>query len=156
MFHCVGCGTGIPWDGHSLFAYTCGCGSTTFVNDETGIPAFMAFTASVSIAVAKAMCGLDTRPAIHLDYIVGNSDYTSPEKDKIINDLKQAGFIWMADCEDCKKSGVLERALFWKKIAQHREGVLARVKLGELTIEESIREMVEFQKSLERSTKRTK
>ncbi len=100
MHKCIGCGNPIPWDGISLFSYTCPCGATVFYDEETGR---IALPASVAIGISK---GLSPR---HLDGLVGESDHTSPLKDRLIAGLRKRGFIWMEECEQCQKDGTLKR-----------------------------------------------
>lgn len=102
VFRCVGCNAIIPWDGKKSFAYTCACGATILRDDETGQHAY---PASVLIQMLRG----EQSPTPHLDDLVGNSDYTSPEKDALIAELRNRGFIWMDECVQCRLDGTWER-----------------------------------------------
>ena len=106
------------------------------------------FTASVTLAISRALASSEAKPNAHLDYIVGTSSYTSPEKEQLTGELIRLGFIWMKDCPQCQKDGTLARFEIRQKIDNHRKEVHARVDAGELTSEESVIEMVEYQKQL--------
>jgi len=97
---CVGCDTQIPWDGTGILSYTCPCGATIFY-DETGrwfLPA------RLIMALAEG------RELPHLDYLVGESDHTSFIKEKLIEELREKGAIWVKECEQCR-----QRKLEWEK-----------------------------------------
>lgn len=102
MSLCIGCDRYIGWEGKGLFSYTCPCGATILYDDETGK---LAFPASMMLNLAKGI----SLP--HLDDLVGESDFTSPLKEQLIEELRQKGFIWMRECEQCQKDGTLERKL---------------------------------------------
>ncbi len=99
-YKCMGCDNTIPWDGTGSFSYTCQCRATVFWDEETGS---VTMPGSVVIGMSKG------RSLPHLDDLVGNSDFTSPRKEAFINELKVKGFIWMEECEQCKKDGTLKR-----------------------------------------------
>ena len=100
MFKCIGCDAQIPWDGTGLFCYTCPCGATVFYNEEIGK---ITVPASAAIALGRG------RSLPHLGYLVGESGYTSPIKEKLIAELREKGFIWMEECEQCQRDGTLKR-----------------------------------------------
>ncbi len=100
MYKCIGCDNQIPWDGTGLFSYTCRCGASIFYNEED---AQLALPASVAIGISKG------RSLPHLGDLVGESDYTSPLKESYIALLREKGFIWMEECEQCQKDGTLKR-----------------------------------------------
>jgi hypothetical protein len=56
----------------------------------------------------------------HLDYLVGRSDFTSPLKERLIEELKSLGSIWMKDCEQCLRDGTYQREIdredYWDKV----------------------------------------
>ena len=108
-FRCVGCNGVIPWSGKGLFSYTCGCGGHIFYDEETN---GLAPPASLGIAIHEK------KELPHLDYLVGESVFTSPLKERLIKELMSQGAIWMKDCEQCKKDGTLKRK-------QEREAYLA-------------------------------
>ncbi len=100
MYKCIGCDGQIPWDGTGLFSYTCPCGATIFYNEETG---GLTLPASVAMGMSKG------RSLPHLGDLVGESVFTSPLKEKLIAELREKGFIWMSECEQCQKDGTLKR-----------------------------------------------
>lgn len=100
MYKCVGCGRHIPWGGTGLFSYACPCGAAIFYNEETGA---IALPASIAIRVSKGQA------LPHLGDLVGESDYTSSTKERLIAELRERGFIWMEECEQCQKDGTLKR-----------------------------------------------
>ena len=102
MIRCIGCNAVILWDGKGLFSFTCPCKSTIFYNDELG-----QFVLPASLVMALLL-GKDIP---HLDYLIGESDYTSPAKEAITRVLKASGSIWMKDCEKCRQSGAYQRKL---------------------------------------------
>ncbi len=99
-YKCIGCDKDISWDGIGLFSYTCSCGATIFYNEEFAL-ATMPASAVIDILRGLALP--------HLGDLVGESDYTSPFKEGIIAMLREKGFIWMEECEDCQKDGTLKR-----------------------------------------------
>ncbi|GAI26624.1 unnamed protein product [marine sediment metagenome] len=101
-FKCIGCDSCIPWDGKGTFCYTCACGAHIFYNEETGQ---LAPPASLVIALHRKT------NIPHLDYLVGEYDYTSPIKEKMIQELVEKGAIWMRDCEQCLRDGTYQRKL---------------------------------------------
>ena len=109
MYKCIGCDSQIAWDGTGLFSYTCPCGATIFYNEETE---HIALPASVVIGLSKG------QNLPHLGDLVGESDYTSPIKEKLIAELREKGFTLMEECEQCQKDGTLKRK-------QERENHLA-------------------------------
>jgi len=133
MFHCIGCGRKIAWDGHSPFSYTCACGSHIFVSDETG---HYSWPGSFLLALR------DKRELAHLDYLVGNSEYTSPEKEGCIAALRDYGSIWMRECEQCREDGTLARHELDLKFDRLRGEVRRRRDLGELSQEEAMEDLV--------------
>lgn len=93
IYHCVGCGGSIPWDGTGIFAYTCSCGATIFA-DQNGVPAL---PASLIIRVKEG------RDLPHIDYYLGFSNHVSEEKQRLYEELQKLGAIWSWDCERCKE-----------------------------------------------------
>lgn len=108
-FKCLGCDRDIGWDGKGMFCYTCVCGSTIFYQVETQS---IAFPASLVLSLVAH------RSIPHLNYLVGESDFTSPLKERLIEELRSRGFIWMEECDQCKRDGTLKRK-------QEREKYLA-------------------------------
>lgn len=108
-FKCLGCDCDIGWDGSGLFSFTCPCGSRVLYDSET---LRIALPSSLVLSLATH------RATPHLNYIVGESDSTSPLKERFIEELRRRGFIWMEECEQCKKDGTLARK-------QEREKYLA-------------------------------
>ena len=102
MFKCVGCDSKIPWDGKGSFCYTCPCGAHIFYDEETEK---LAPPASMVIAIHEK------KNLPHLDYLVGESQYTSPLKERLIKELISLGAIWMKDCKQCQNDGTLKRHL---------------------------------------------
>jgi hypothetical protein len=100
---CIGCDSPVPWDGKGLFCYTCPCGAHIFYDDETGRPVI-----PVSLAFALHYKKKDVP---HLDYLIGESDYTSPVKEEITRFLIERGAIWMKDCEQCRQDGTYQQKL---------------------------------------------
>ena len=92
-YHCVGCGSPIPWDGTGVFSYTCRCGGTIFA-DENHAPAL---PASLVIAI------YEKRELPHIDYYLGISNYVSAEKQWMYEELKKHGAIWSWECEKCRE-----------------------------------------------------
>lgn len=107
-YRCVGCDGVIPWDGEGTFYYTCLCGATLFYKVETMtliVPASL-----VSAVYRLRQLGIEIESP-HLDYYLGDSNYTSKVKDAITKQLLEMGFTWMTDCEQCQKDGTLGRKL---------------------------------------------
>lgn len=120
--HCIGCGSPISWNGKGMFSYTCPCGSTTLINEETG---------QLHPVGSIAMQILTKNPVTHLDSIVGESNYTSPEKEQLIKELEFMGFIWMKDCKQCQGDGTLKRKQERETYLAVREAeFIARLKEG--------------------------
>ena len=108
-YKCIGCDGNISWDGKGLFSYTCPCGSHAFYNEETK-------HLSLPFSFVR---GLQLKaPLPHLNYLVGESNHTSPIKEQLIKELREKGSIWMEECEQCKGDGTLKRK-------QEREKYLA-------------------------------
>jgi len=108
-FKCIGCDREIPWDGEGMFSYTCVCGSRIFYRVETES---IAMPAPLVLSLAAG------RPRAHFDDLVGESDFTSPLKERLIEELRSRGVTWMEECDQCKKDGTLKRR-------QEREKYLA-------------------------------
>lgn len=102
---CIGCGNQIGWDGGGTLCYTCPCGSHTFC-DESGR---LAPPASLILGLYRG----ESPP--HLDYLVGKSSYTSPLKERFIQELVSLGAIWMKDCRQCAEDGTYQRVLDLEK-----------------------------------------
>ena len=109
---CIGCNRDIEWDGKELFSYTCPCGATIFYNETNG---HLALPYSLLLNLSKSA----SLP--HLDDLVGESNHTSPFKEMLITELREKGFIWMRECEQCQKDGTLERKLKGEKVAAVEE-----------------------------------
>lgn len=101
MYRCIGCDMQTSWDGTGMFSYTCSCGATIFWSEETSQ---LSMPGLVAIGISEG------RSLPHLDDLVGRSDFTSPSKKQVIEELQEKGFIWMEECEQCKKDGTLKRA----------------------------------------------
>lgn len=99
-FKCIGCDRDIGWDGQGMFSYTCVCGSRIFYQVETQS---IVLPASLIISLKLG------RSTPHLGDLVGESDFTSPLKERLIEELRSKGFVWMEECEQCKKDGTLAR-----------------------------------------------
>jgi len=112
MFHCIGCGKEISWHGKGLLSYTCLCGATTFISDGIVLPI-------LPLSPHRALSHGLTPP--HLDNLVGNSEWTSPEKEALIAALRVKGAIWMKECEQCQQDGTLERHRKRLELAHQRE-----------------------------------
>jgi len=110
-YKCVGCDKTTGWDGIGAFSYTCLCGATILYNDETGN---LAPTYSF---VRNPQAGI---PLPHLNDLVGESTHTSSTKEQLIKELRDRGYIWMEECEQCQRDGTLKRK-------QEREKHLATV-----------------------------
>ncbi len=117
MFRCIGCDAQISWDGTGMFSYTCSCGATVFRNEETGQ---ITMPGSVAIGISEG------RTTPHLGDLVGESNYTSPIKERLVAELREKGFTWMEECEQCQKDGTLKRK-------QEREKHLALIEAEHLT-----------------------
>lgn len=113
MYHCIGCGRGIDWDGRSPFSYTCPCGGAIFA-DETGNPAF---PSSALLGLAKGL------RLPHLDDLVGLSGYTSPEKEEMVQQLRAMGFTWMEECKQCRKDGTWARRERSRRLRQRLDEI---------------------------------
>lgn len=93
VFHCVGCGGSIPWDGTGLFSYTCSCGATLFADQSHRL----SFPASLIMAIHEK------RKIPHIDYYLGFSNYISEEKQACYEELRKLGAIWSWECSQCKE-----------------------------------------------------
>jgi hypothetical protein len=113
---CIGCDSPVPWNGEGVYYYTCPCGATVFYDDETEKLAL-----PVSLFTAVIFKNRTSLPLPHIDYYVGESEYTSNIKEAFIRDLLDLGFIWMKDCEQCKKDDTLARKLARDKALAVRE-----------------------------------
>ena len=102
MFHCVGCGRKISWDGKGLLSLTCYCNATIFMADKGK---GFAFPTSVFRQIAVGA----EKPTPHLDDLVGTSDHTSAEKTEMIKFLQEQGFIWMEECVECRLDGTYDK-----------------------------------------------
>jgi hypothetical protein len=100
LYKCIGCDNIIPWDGKTVFSYTCGCGATIFYNEDDGK---LTMPASVVINISRGIA----KP--HLNDLVGEADCSTPIKIKVIQDLVDKGFIWKEECAQCKADGTLKR-----------------------------------------------
>jgi len=103
------------------------------VSDETGAPSLPAL---LVLALAEK------RPLPHLDYLVGNSDYTSLEKEAGIAALRFKGAIWMRDCPQCQQDGTLARHELRLKFERLEGEVRRRRELGELSQEEAVEDLL--------------
>jgi len=108
-FKCLGCDRDIGWDGEGMFSYTCICGSRIFYQAET---------LSIALPFSLVLSLVAHRQGSHLNYLVGESDFTSPLKERLIEALRSRGFLWMEECDQCKRDGTLKRK-------QEREKYLA-------------------------------
>jgi len=111
-FKCIGCDRDIGWDGEGTLSYTCVCGSRIFYQAET---LGFVFPASLMLNIAAG------RTTPHLGDIVGESDFTSPLKESLIEELRSKGFTWMEECDQCKKDGTLQRKQEREKYLATRE-----------------------------------
>ena len=101
-FTCIGCNSTVGWDGKSSPGYSCPCGGQIFWDNEK-----QTIAAAPSLVVAiKAREDLP-----HLDHLVGRSDFTSPFKERLIEQLTALGAVWMKDCEQCLGDGTYQRQL---------------------------------------------
>jgi hypothetical protein len=101
VYRCVGCDIVISWSGEGVLCYTCPCGSHIFYGENSN---FLVPTSLVAALVEK-------RDVPHLDYLIGSSSYTSPIKERLMNDLIAYGAIWMKDCPQCLSDGTYQREL---------------------------------------------
>ena len=99
-FKCIGCDRDIGWDGKGTFSYTCPCGALIFYEVETG---------KLALPTSFILNAAAGRPLPHLNDLLGESDYTSPLKERVIQELRSRGYIWMEECEQCKKDGTLAK-----------------------------------------------
>lgn len=90
---CLGCGINMGWvKGIGALAYTCYCGSTVFYGD-----------AGQLVLPTSFILGLtEDRDPTHIDYYIGKSAHTSPEKESFIAMLKSLGAIWSWECDECR------------------------------------------------------
>ncbi len=146
MYKCVGCDAQIPWDGKSMFSYTCGCGSTMFYDEETG---HLSMPCSVALNIGGGGKALP-----HLNDLVGQSDYSSARKTDVIRTLREQGFIWMNECEQCKKSGTLARYEARLDRERRHEEIRKRSEREGWGLERTIKELVKADKE-DISAKRT-
>jgi hypothetical protein len=116
-FHCVGCGSQIPWDGRGLFAYTCPCGATLFANENGKF----AVPASLVRAIHEG------RELPHLDYYLGKSNYVSLEKQKAYEFLRSLGAKWSWECLQCREK-IVERTLMEVREGFYRFGLHPELK----------------------------
>jgi len=100
-FKCIGCDRDIGWDGEGMFSYTCPCGATIFYAEGGR----MAYPFSLIRNLQR------NRPLPHLDDLVGESDHSSPIKERMIKELREKGFIWMKECDQCLKDGTHQHKL---------------------------------------------
>jgi hypothetical protein len=107
-YRCVGCDAEIGWNGEGTLCYTCRCDGHIFYNTETGQ---LVLPSSLIIAIHEK------RDLSHLDYLIGKSDFTSPLKERLIEELKSLGAIWMKDCPQCLSDGTYQRVLDREKAA---------------------------------------
>lgn len=98
-YKCVGCDRDIGWDGKGTLCLTCVCGSHTFYGGDG--------TLVLPHSLISALYYGSMIP--HLDYLVGESDHTSPIKERLITELREKGAVWMEECEQCQKDGTLAR-----------------------------------------------
>lgn len=105
-WRCIGCDKEIGWDGKGTLCYTCSCGAHIFYEDHLWQ---LAPPASLVIAIHEK------KDLPHLDYLVGKSDYTSSLKERLIEELKSRGAIWMKDCKQCLEDGTYQRTLEMEK-----------------------------------------
>mgnify|MGYP001574488052 CR=1 FL=1 len=144
MYRCIGCNARIPWDGTGLFSFTCQCGATIFLNDETGQTAM---PSSVIIGVSKG------KNLPHLNDLVGNSDFTSVGKQKLISQLRGSGLIWMRECEQCREDGTLEHYESRLRWEQLRRQICEQAHVEGWSIEKTIQELVKADKDEENRRK---
>jgi hypothetical protein len=112
MLRCVGCGSTIPWDGRGLFAYTCPCGATLLIDDGGGL----------ALPVSLVMAVAEHREIPHIDYYLGRSSHTSPEKEKAYEFLRSLGARWSWECEQCR-SIIVERTIMELREGLYRFGI---------------------------------
>lgn len=137
MYRCIGCDRSIPWDGTGMFSYTCMCGATIFWNEETG-------QMSMPLSVARDIAHGYSLP--HLGDLVGSSDFTSPQKTGVINELVSKGFIWMRECEQCKADGTLKRHEARLRHEWRMEKVREQARAEGWGIEKTVQELVKVDK----------
>jgi len=99
---CLGCGGEIGWDGKGAFAYTCPCGATIFYDEE--IDSYY-----IPISLTRLMV-LGGEPP-HIDYYLGKSAHTGPEKEMFYELLRDLGAIWSWRCPQCRERVVRTTAL---------------------------------------------
>ncbi|MFQ5826677.1 MAG: hypothetical protein ACE5IA_04885 [Dehalococcoidia bacterium] len=140
MFHCVGCGAKIDWDGRSGLSYTCPCGATIFAHDQSRA---LTYPSVMLLSMARG------RALPHLEYLVGASEHSSPEKERVVSALRGLGFTSVEECERCQRDGGLERYQRYREFHQRRAEVRRRVELGELSPQEGARELEDLLRRLE-------
>ncbi len=137
MFRCMGCNAQIPWDGTGMFSFTCSCGATIFLSEETS---------QVALPVAVALGISEGRTTPHLDDLVGNSDFSSIVKTQIIGELRDKGFTWMRECEQCRTDGTLEHREWRTRREKRRVEILEQALAEDWNIEQIIQAQVEADK----------
>lgn len=105
MKKCIGCDREIDWDGIGMFSYTCPCGATIFYDEETEHLFF-------PLLLARSLQLGSSLP--HLNDLVGGSNNTSPIKEQLVKELREKGFIWIEECEQCRKDGTLKSRQEWE------------------------------------------
>jgi len=117
-FKCIGCDRDIGWDGKGTFSATCRCGARIMYHAET-----LSFALPASLIMSLA--GVKRLP--HLNDLVGESNFTSRLKEALIEELRNRGFIWMEECDQCKRDGTLKRRQEREKrlAVQEAETILA-------------------------------
>lgn len=138
MYHCVGCGASVPWDGVSIFSYTCSCKATIFICDSNGAPCL---PSSILMSILRKRT-----VRVHLDDLVGTSDHTSDEKTIMINYLTERGCGWMKDCPQCQRDGTLTKRDSRTEMEFQLQQVRNRAATGELTSEEAVAESMAVHK----------
>jgi len=123
-------------------SYTCPCGATIFAHHETGA---LVYPSGMLRSMARG------RALPHLEYLVGASEHTSPEKERVVRSLRGLGFTWLEECEQCQKDSSLERYRRLLEFHRQRAEVRRRVELGELSPQEGARELEVLHRRLEKA-----
>ncbi|MBA7676170.1 hypothetical protein ES703_84411 [subsurface metagenome] len=82
---------------------------------------YEAETGKLALPASFILNAVVRRQLPHLNDLVGESDSTSPLKEKFIEALRARGYIWIEECEQCKKDGTLKRKLEREKYLAVRE-----------------------------------
>ena len=117
-----------------------------FYSEETG---HLSMPGSVIMSMVK-----NDIPLPHLDDLVGRAGYTLAKKTEVVIALRGIGFIWMSECEQCKKDGTLARHEARLVREKRHEDIRWRAENEGWSLERTIKELVKADKE-DTSAKRT-